>query len=187
MNNKYSGPVHILRVAARTAFSLRPKANFLCFFFASAVLCLTDLGLGRMSLGVCLLGACDNSGLTACVLGILAGNLSFFGLRAAAAPCAVAAAVLCADDELRAFERKVGVSGGDVWAGIPRHPAVVNPPVRAGGTRFISLTGEWELIKRPHGAVAGRSLQEIQHGIRWGGQRNRWYASSGTDTRLLRG
>ena len=96
MNNKYSGPVHILRVAARTAFSLRPKANFLCFFFASAVLCLTDLGLGRMSLGVCLLGACDNSGLTACVLGILAGNLSFFGLRAAAAPCAVAAAVLCA-------------------------------------------------------------------------------------------
>ena len=86
------------------------------------------------------------------------------------------------DDEFRAFERRIGVSGGDVWAGIPRHPAVVNPPVRAEGTKYISLAGEWELVKRPHGAVAGRSLQEIQHGIRWGGQRNRWYASSGTDT-----
>ena len=86
------------------------------------------------------------------------------------------------DAEFRAFERRIGVSGGDVWAGIPRHPAVVNPPVRAEGTKYISLAGEWELVKRPHGAVAGRSLQEIQHGIRWGGQRNRWYASSGTDT-----
>ena len=44
------------------------------------------------------------------------------------------------------------------------------------------IDSEWELIKRPHGAVAGRSLQEIQHGIRWGGQRNKWFASSGTDT-----
>ena len=95
--------------------------------------------------------------------------------------CAVAAA-LSADDELRAFERKVGVSGGDVWAGIPRHPAVVNPPVRAEGTKYMSLAGEWELIQRPHGAVAGRSLQELQYGIRWGGQRNKWYATSGTDT-----
>ena len=87
-----------------------------------------------------------------------------------------------ADNELMAFEREVGVSGGDVWAGIPRRPAVVNPPVRAEGAKYISLAGEWELVKRPHGAVAGRSLQEMQYGIRWGGQRNKWYASSGTDT-----
>ena len=86
------------------------------------------------------------------------------------------------DDALSDFRRKAGVSGGDVWAGIARHPAVVNPPVRAEGTKSISLAGEWELVKRPHGAVAGRSLQEIQYGIRWGGQRNKWYASSGTDT-----
>jgi len=86
------------------------------------------------------------------------------------------------DDGLRAFESKVGVSGGDVWAGIPRHPAVVNPPVRAEGAKYISLAGEWELVARPHGAVAGRSLQEMQYGIRWGGQRNKWYATSGTDT-----
>ena len=104
--------------------------------------------------------------------------------RALAACVAVAvSSAHCAwDDELGAFERKIGVSGGDVWAGIPRRPAVVNPPVRAEGTKYVSLAGEWELIKRPHGAVAGRSLQEIQHGIRWGGQRNKWYASSGTDT-----
>ena len=29
------------------------------------------------------------------------------------------------DDALRAYERKVGVSGADAWAGIPRHPAVL--------------------------------------------------------------
>ena len=105
--------------------------------------------------------------------------------------CALAAATVLsvhaeecvgADNELMAFEREVGVSGGDVWAGIPRRPAVVNPPVRAEGEKYISLAGEWELVKRPHGAVAGRSLQEMQYGIRWGGQRNKWYASSGTDT-----
>ena len=84
------------------------------------------------------------------------------------------------DDGLKAFQKKVGVSGADAWAGIPRHPAVVNPPVRAEGTKVLSLAGEWEFIMRRHGA-SGRSLQEIQHGIRWGGQRNKWFASSGTD------
>lgn len=105
-------------------------------------------------------------------------------MRAATVTIGLLAAALAAqgawDDGLKAFQKKVGVSGGDVWAGIPRHPAVVNPPVRAAGTRFISLAGEWELIKRAHGG-AGRSLQEIQHDIRWGGQRNKWFASSGTD------
>lgn len=111
--------------------------------------------------------------LLLCAFG--AGGFPFFGdasIRSAQAW----------DGALRAFERKIGVSGGDAWAGIPRHPAVVNPPVRAEGTRFVSLAGEWELVKRPHGATAGRSIQEIQYGIRWGGQRNRWYATSGTDT-----
>ena len=84
------------------------------------------------------------------------------------------------DDGLKEFQRKAGVSGADAWAGIPRHPAVVNPPVRAEGTPYLSLAGEWELITRTHGG-SGRSLQEIQHDIRWGGQRNKWYGSSGTD------
>ena len=95
------------------------------------------------------------------------------------------AVVACAasgawDDGLKEFQRKIGVSGADAWAGIPRHPAVVNPPVRAEGTPYLSLAGEWELITRTHGG-SGRSLQEIQHDIRWGGQRNKWYGSSGTD------
>ena len=84
------------------------------------------------------------------------------------------------DDGLKEFQKKAGVSGADACAGIPRHPAVVNPPVRAEGTPYLSLAGEWEFIMRRHGA-SSRSLQEIQHGIRWGGQRNKWFASSGTD------
>ena len=97
----------------------------------------------------------------------------------------VLAFVVCAasgawDDEFKAFQRKAGVSGADAWAGIPRHPAVVNPPVRAEGTPFISLAGEWEFIVRRHGA-SNRSLQEIPKGVRWGGQRNKWYGSMGTD------
>ena len=95
------------------------------------------------------------------------------------------AVVACAasgawDDGLREFQRKTGVSGADAWAGIPRHPAVVNPPVRAEGTPYLSLAGEWEFVTRNHGA-SGRSLQEIQHDVRWGGQRNKWYGSGGTD------
>ena len=96
MKTGQSNVVRTLRACARTVFSLRPDVQTTACFFASFVLCLTDLGFGWMPLGVCLLSACAVSHLKACMLGIVTGCAVFFGLRAAAAPCAVAAAVLCA-------------------------------------------------------------------------------------------
>ncbi len=85
-----------LRAWARTLLRLRPDARTVAHFFAAAVLCASDLGLGPTCASACLLSACERSRLTPCVLGAIAGNILLWGLRDAAAPCAVCAAVLCA-------------------------------------------------------------------------------------------
>ena len=94
MTTRNAGVARSLRAWARTMRSLRPSGRTAAYFLASAVLCLTDAGLGRMSFGVCLLAVCGRAYLPACALGAAVGS-ALADLRGAAGPCACVAAVLC--------------------------------------------------------------------------------------------
>ena len=50
-----------------------------------------------------------------------------------------------------AHDLKVGLRGPDYWAGIRRHPAVVNPVGRNADGTWMSLAGEWAFTNFPHG------------------------------------
>ena len=96
MNTVQSRIVRRLQAAARTVYSLRPDVRSAAWLLAAGILCASDVGFGRMSLGASLLAACPSSALAACCLGVLAGSAAVFGLPGCLGPCAVAAAVLCA-------------------------------------------------------------------------------------------
>ena len=51
-----------------------------------------------------------------------------------------------------AVDLGLGLRGADYWAGIPRHPAVVNPVGREKDGTWISLAGEWAFTNFPHGS-----------------------------------
>ena len=62
-----------------------------------------------------------------------------------------------------AVDLGLGLRGADYWAGIPRHPAVVNPVGREKDGTWISLAGEWAFTNFPHGTgkrtVAFKTLE----------------------------
>ena len=49
-----------------------------------------------------------------------------------------------------AVDLELGLRGPDYWAGIPRHPAVVNPVGREQDGTWISLAGEWAFTNFHH-------------------------------------
>ena len=49
------------------------------------------------------------------------------------------------------FDVETGLRGADYWAGIRRHPAVVNPVGREADGTWMSLAGEWAYTNFPHG------------------------------------
>lgn len=49
-----------------------------------------------------------------------------------------------------AVDSALGLRGPDYWAGIPRHPAVVNPVGRESDWTWISLAGDWAFTNFPH-------------------------------------
>ena len=66
---------------------------------------------------------------------------------------ALATSVLAGGDEGQKISLD-GLVGTDVWAGRPRHLAVVNPAVKADDGSVISLRGEWEFAPWKHQGAA---------------------------------
>ena len=64
-----------------------------------------------------------------------------------------------------AFGAAEPLSGYDTWAGIPRHPAQVNP-VCPGGRDVVSLRGEWDCALGRHGN--GWRTWGLQYTNEWG-------------------
>ena len=60
-----------------------------------------------------------------------------------------------------------GLSGDDLWAGRPRHLAVVNPSVPANDGSTISLRGEWDFVQYRHG-IEVRDLRYAEERDFWG-------------------
>ena len=89
-------PGRTLLAYVRTLADLRPSPQAARHFFISLLLCAVRLGPGPIPAGVGLLAACSGEYIAACTLGLLLGYGLFWGLSAAFAPYAVAAAVLCA-------------------------------------------------------------------------------------------
>ena len=64
-----------------------------------------------------------------------------------------------------AFDRRTGLSGSEYWAGLKRHPAVVNPVGRAASPDVMSLAGEWEFTTFSHGS--GKRTVFLQEKAEW--------------------
>jgi len=68
-----------------------------------------------------------------------------------AAISAVSLSLSAADPLVEAFDRSTGLTGSEYWAGVKRHPAVVNPVGRASSPSLLSLSGDWEFTTALHG------------------------------------
>ena len=68
-------------------------------------------------------------------------------------------------DALRvsAFELETGLRGADCWAGIPRHPAVVNAVGREQDGTWMSLSGTWQFTNLVHGC--GKRTTRFKPGV----------------------
>lgn len=62
-----------------------------------------------------------------------------------------------------AFELETGLRGADYWAGIPRHPAVVNAVGREQDGTWMSLSGTWEFTNLVHGC--GKRTTRFKPGV----------------------
>lgn len=70
------------------------------------------------------------------------------------------------EEALRAaFDRQTGLAGSEYWAGLKRHPAVVNPVGRAASPNVISLAGEWEFTTMNH--ASGKRTTFFQEKDMW--------------------
>ena len=64
-----------------------------------------------------------------------------------------------------AYDVALGLRGPDYWAGIPRHPAVVNPVGREDDGTWLSLSGEWAFTNFHH--ASGRRTIKFKFQEPW--------------------
>lgn len=69
------------------------------------------------------------------------------------------------EDPVSVFNQRTDLADSEYWAGIKRHPAVVNPVGREPSADVMSLSGEWEFKTFSHGS--GKRTVLFQENEEW--------------------